>query len=167
MRVARLEATLARQNGKRLKRSREDGSSLLNSSGKRSDSEGDEDEEMLDGTQRRKRRDRVGEIVGEDSIVGWKSHKRLSKAERLEKILGGRDGGINSKQKGGGSTNTDKIRAKPFQLVKHSSAVQVKKQRSFSQQQKAFSGHIKNMKHAGKKIKNKMKKRKSHKQMNK
>ena len=134
------------------KRKREDGSTLLNAG----ESEGGDDDVV-----RRTRKDRVGEVVSEDAIVGWKSRKRMSKEERLASIMEGRDGGINSKKKGGGSTNMDKARAKPFQLTKHSEEVQRKKQRSFSQQQKAFSGHIKTMKGMGKKIKNKMKKRKS------
>ena len=105
----------------------------------------------------------MGEVVSADSIVGWKSLKRKSKAERMESIMESRRGGINSRKKGGGTTNDDKNKAKPFQLTKHSRSVQVKKQRSFSQQQKAFSGHVRTMKGMGKKIKNKMKKRKSHK----
>jgi len=142
------------------KRKREDGTTLLNAG-----RAGGEDSDGDDAVVRRQRKDAVGEVVAEDSIVGWRSRKRMSKEERLASIMEGRDGGINAKKKGGGSTNMDKARAKPFQLVKHSDAVHRKKQRSFSQQQKTFSGHIKTMKGMGKKIKNKMKKRKSSKQM--
>jgi protein SDA1 len=140
------------------KRRREDGSTLLNKHDGAAESDDDAGD---DGVVRRQRRDLVGEVVSEEAIVGWKSRKRMSKEERLASIMEGRDGGINAKKKGGGSTNQDKAREKPFQLVKHSDAVHRKKQRSFSQQQKTFTGHIASIKRAGKKVKNKMKKRKS------
>lgn len=107
------------------------------------------------------RKDKVGEIVDEDSIKGWRAKKRLSKEERLKSILTGREAGVNAKVKGGGSTNKDKLKSKPFMLVKHSSNIQLKRQRSFSQQQQAHAGHIKHMKGMGKKIKNKLKRKKS------
>ncbi len=103
--------------------------------------------------------DKLGAEVDEDSIVGWRPKKRMTKEERLEAVLGGR-GPTNAKQKGGGSTNKEKLRNKPFLLVKHSEKNKRKKERSFSDQQEQRVAHLNTMKKMGKKAKNQIKRKK-------
>lgn len=107
------------------------------------------------------RMERVGDAVSTESIIGYRPKKRMNKQERLAQIMEGRDGNNNNKNKGGGSTNKEKLKAKPFMLVKHSNNIQLKKQRSFSQQQAVHSSHIRALKGVGKKIKRKIKSRKA------
>jgi hypothetical protein len=159
LKQARLSTHMGPRRGEKRKNTREDGTTLLE--GHYDVEEGEDDDGRH--VKQRVRKSLVGEIVDEKAIIGYKKQLRKDKAERLASILASRSDGINAKHKGGGSTNQDKDRAKPFKLTQHSANVQAKKQRSFSQQQKAFSGHVKTMKGMGKKIKNKMKKRKSHK----
>ena len=101
----------------------------------------------------------VGGVVEVDAIRGYRSRKRLTKEERLESVREGRDGakGGGGKVKGGGSTNAEKLKAKPFMLVKHSAEVRSKQRQSFSAVQQKAQLHIKNLKRQGKSAKKKIK----------
>lgn len=155
LRVARLKAAMNGPSANRKRKRSKDAED------EEEDDEGDDHGAAGLAAHQRERSSKVGEVVDAESIIGWVAKKRRTKEERLAKIFESRTDGVNAKKKGGGSTNLEKERAKPFQLVKHAASVRSKKQRSFSQQQQTFSKHISNMKKAGKKIKTKMKRRKS------
>jgi protein SDA1 len=61
----------------------------------------------------------IAGAVNPDEIMAEAKRKRQSKAERLESILAGRTK-FESKQREGGSTNTEKKRTKNFVMTKHS-----------------------------------------------
>ncbi|KAL3911793.1 MAG: hypothetical protein SGARI_001473 [Bacillariaceae sp.] len=63
--------------------------------------------------------------VNPDDIMALARKKRQSKAEKLQKILAGRDA-FESKERGGGSTNTEKERRKNFQMAKSSKSARSK-----------------------------------------
>ena len=99
-------------------------------------------------------------VVAVDDLKGYQAKRRKSKEERLDSIREGREsmkGGKASKVKGGGSTNAEKLKSKPFMLVKYSGDVQAKQRQAFSVVQKNQQTHITNLKRQGKKAKRKMK----------
>lgn len=105
--------------------------------------------------------DRLGATVNESIISGYQKKRRLTKEERLARVIEGRDEkrsmGLAGKEKGGGTTNAEKLKNKPFLLVKHSSRVEAKKNLTFSGAQKRAQQHIKNLRKQGKKAKRKIK----------
>ena len=99
-------------------------------------------------------------VVNADDLIGYTAKRRKSKEERLDSVREGREGlkgGKLSKVKGGGSTNAEKLKSKPFMLVKFSQDVRGKQRQKFSDVQKNQQVHIKNLKNQGKKAKKKMK----------
>jgi protein SDA1 len=79
-----------------------------------SDSESDEEDRL-----------RVSGVVNPEDIMGVASRKRQSKAERLQKVIAGRQQ-FESKQREGGSTNVEKKRKKNFLMSKFSRDLQCK-----------------------------------------
>jgi protein SDA1 len=63
--------------------------------------------------------------VNPDQIMAMARRKRQSKAEKLQKILAGREA-FESKARAGGSTNAEKLRRKNFLMVKSSRAARAK-----------------------------------------
>ena len=99
-------------------------------------------------------------VVAVDDLKGYQAKRRKSKEERLDSVRDGREGmkgGAISKTKGGGSTNAEKLKSKPFMLVKYSGEVRGKQRQAFNTVQKNQQTHIKNLKRQGKKAKRKMK----------
>ena len=99
-------------------------------------------------------------VVAVDELKGYQPKRRKSKEERLDSVREGREGmkgGKLGKVKGGGTTNAEKLKSKPFMLVKYSSEVKSKQRQAFSAVQKNQQTHIKNLKNQGKRAKKKMK----------
>ena len=63
--------------------------------------------------------------VNPDDIMALAKKKRQSKADKLQKILAGREA-FESKERGGGSTNTEKQRRKNFLMTKSSKSARSK-----------------------------------------
>ena len=104
-----------------------------------------------------------GGVVDVEAIKGYRARKRLSKEERLESVREGRaDGRGGGKEKGGGSTNAEKLKAKPFMLIRHSTDVRSKQRQSFSAVQQKQQTHIKNLKNQGKKAKRKIRQKRGY-----
>mmetsp|Transcript_4416 Transcript_4416/g.7852 ORF Transcript_4416/g.7852 Transcript_4416/m.7852 type:complete len:871 (-) Transcript_4416:66-2678(-) len=82
-------------------------------SGDESDSSADEDHIHIKGA------------VNPDEIMAEARRKRQSKAEKLEKVLAGREA-FEAKQRAGGSTNAEKQRRKNFLMTKSSKAARSK-----------------------------------------
>ena len=93
-------------------------------------------------------------LVNPEALEGWKFKKRQRKEERLATVRAGREQHI--KEKRGGSTNSEKLRRKNFNMVQQSAEVRKKLKRSLKQQQTQMKKRIKQMridaKCSGKKI---------------
>jgi len=73
----------------------------------------------------------TGDRVSIETITGPLKKDRRSRGEKLETVMEGREGRYKfgtPKQKGGGTTNKQKLKRKPFALAKFSNKVQKKSQ---------------------------------------
>jgi len=103
------------------------------------------------------------ETVDPDDLIGWQKKKRLTYEERWASILEGREGrGSYStpKERGGGSTNKDKLKNKPFMMINKSRKVKYKATKAFNQKQESTTKHIKAMKSMSKKKRKSLKRKK-------
>lgn len=92
---------------------------------------------------------KMSDIVDAEDIVGYVKKKKADREERLASILKGREGrdSFNKpKEKGGGTTNKQKLKTKPFMLTKHSKKVKYKLREKFSIKQLKQVKHIKHLK---------------------
>jgi len=103
-----------------------------------------------------------GQAIDENNIKGYKKQSRMTKQDRWDKILAGREGRDKygrPKQKGGGTTNKAKLRLKPFAQAKHSRKVSQKGTTSLQDKLTKRGEHLQNLhKHAKAEKKNKRKK---------
>jgi protein SDA1 len=93
----------------------------------------------------------TGVSVEEDDIVGFRKKVRQTYDDRMASILEGREGRRKynqPKEKGGGSTNQDKLKSKPHMMVKHKKSIQGKKFKVLTVKQRNATKHIKNLKKA-------------------
>jgi protein SDA1 len=86
--------------------------------------------------------------VSAGMLMGYSFKQRQKKEERLKTVREGRS--KYSKEKGGGSTNTEKTRKKNFGMVKFSNAVRQKMKVALKDQQKNVMKQIKTMKRQAK-----------------
>lgn len=87
-------------------------------------------------------------VVTPESIVGYVPRKRQDKAARMASVLAGREDRQKfgrPKEKGGGTTNAEKLRNQPFQLVKHAHRIQGKKYKNLAAKQAGQNKHLKTM----------------------
>ncbi|KAG7340606.1 SDA1 domain family protein [Nitzschia inconspicua] len=96
---------------------------------KRAIAQGREFEELSgeesDGSEDDENAIHVKGAVNPDDIQAMAKRKRQSKAEKLQKVLAGREA-FESKARAGGSTNAEKLRRKNFLMVKSSRAARAK-----------------------------------------
>jgi len=98
----------------------------------------------------------MSNIVEPSTIEGYRKKKRMTKDERKQTVLSGREerpvyaSNKSRKEKKGGTTNEKKLRNKPFILVKHKRSIREKQTWSAKQTQRASTEH-------GKKIRNQKK----------
>jgi len=105
----------------------------------------------------------VRDEVDPEDIVGYRKKVRLTKEERMASIYEGREGrqGFGApKERGGGSTNSEKMRSKNFLMVKNSRRVTKKQQGTMFDKAQKASKHIKSLKNNAKNSKKKLRKRK-------
>jgi protein SDA1 len=96
--------------------------------------------------------ERDTDVVNEGDIVGYRPKKKLTREERLQSVLAGREGRNpfnKPKEKGGGSTDQDKLKNKPHMMIKHKRGIKAKVYgQAMSDKQKASVKQIKGLKKA-------------------
>ncbi|GAB5362961.1 hypothetical protein AAMO2058_000843300 [Amorphochlora amoebiformis] len=94
-----------------------------------------------------------GAEIGEEAIIGYVPRKKLTKEERREALKANKEGLARkwAERNPSGTTNREKLKNKPFQLVKHSEKIKRKKNLAFNDQQKKNIKHIKGLKKLQKK----------------
>jgi hypothetical protein len=86
--------------------------------------------------------------VDPEDIVGFVAKQKMTKEERLEAKREGREGIVKkwAMRNLSGTTNREKLKNKPFLMVRDSKRVRKKKNLTFGEQQKRGQNHIKNLK---------------------
>jgi protein SDA1 len=89
------------------------------------------------------------EVEADDIEGSYQKKRRLSKAERLESVMEGREGrikyGHKLKDHTHGSTNQEKLKTKAFMMVKQSRKVKAKVTKSFKDKQSLTKDHLKSL----------------------
>lgn len=92
----------------------------------------------------------VSDIVDPSVIESYQKKRKRTKEEKIEAAMAGREGREQfkkfKKDKGGGTTNEEKLKNKPFMLTKFKRSVTEKGKRSQNQQQKVKTAHKEKMK---------------------
>ena len=90
----------------------------------------------------------MSEIVDPTDIEGYRKKIRKTLEERMESVKAGREGRSYmakkalKKREGKATTNEEKLKNKPFMLVRYSRDIQKKKNRSAREVQKAKRAHV-------------------------
>jgi hypothetical protein len=101
------------------------------------------------GSQVHQARD-AGEKVDPDALEGPRKKTKMDHAQRMEHAKAGREdrgqfgSKLSNRAKDGGTSNTEKLRSKPFLLVRHARRVADKKKMSFRDKQKSTQLHKSN-----------------------
>jgi protein SDA1 len=103
------------------------------------DRKGESDEEMSDIEEESK-------IVDPSSLEAYKKLKKRERDDMLEKIKEKREKPYGARKPGGGTTNEEKLRLKPFQFAKYSRRVQSKIMNSLGQKNSNKAKHAHTMK---------------------
>lgn len=98
--------------------------------------------------------DTTNEFISENDILGPRKKAKADYEERMASIRAGREGrekfgskkGKQNKAQPSSSTNREKARNKPFQMIMGSSAVKSKKKASLREKQRKLRAHIKQAK---------------------